>query len=122
MTDIIRFNTLRNYTPLKPLTCEAGSYSRFNTLRNYTPLKPHVPFLRLLFSFNTLRNYTPLKLIPLLLGRLVVLTPFVITHLSNRLQLEKRLNIVLTPFVITHLSNPKYCGFLAFHTINARCG
>ena len=29
---------------------------------------------------------------------------------------------VLTPFVITHLSNPKYCGFLAFHTINARCG
>ncbi len=35
----------------------------------------------------------------------LVLTPFVITHLSNgKLQADKR-GEVLTPFVITHLSN-----------------
>jgi len=36
---IERFNTLRNYTPLKQVSARLLNAMCFNTLRNYTPLK-----------------------------------------------------------------------------------
>ena len=36
-------------------------FEGFNTLRNYTPLKPKGTIEEEIFCFNTLRNYTPLK-------------------------------------------------------------
>ena len=57
------------------------------------------------WCFNTLRNYTPLKQEGIAMDLPIVLTPFVITHLSNPALPICKWDCVLTPFVITHLSN-----------------
>ena len=92
----------------------------FNTLWNYTTLKPSILISSNTLCFNTLWNYTTLKRNVPISAELRVLIPYEITLLSNWPRKHYARGWVLIPYEITLLSNknvPTHTLFVSFNTL-----